>query len=280
MNSNWRNRPTQIDFVDSKIDWIIAIDESGSSDLNYVKSALAKGNEIVHSEKHLTVTACLISARNFNAIKDSVMAVKNTFWENGLFNYPSGLKRVCFHLRDIRRREGAFSTSTINCNEFANEIGNLIRQIPIKLYVANVDKEKHVKKYKYPDSPYELCTNFILERIMFNIPQNETCVLLFEAIGEDEDKRLLEETKRLILHGNNYNGKDKFQKIQGVYFNPKWCKNENCQKSYWPLEIADLCAYPIHKKIAYGSVDVAYEIVEKKIANYPDIYGFGLKLFP
>ncbi len=280
MNSNWKNRPTAIDFVDRGINWVIAIDESGSSDLKHVNKAIQIGKEIVHSEKHLTVTASLISALAFNDIKNAIMEIKYKYWQNGLFEYQNGVKRVCFHSRDIRRKEGAFSPNKIDYINFTEDLGNFIQEAPLKLFVANVDKEKHVRKYKYPDSPYELCITFILERIMMNIPDNENCVLLFEAIGKTEDKQLLEKTKVLISRGNEFNEKHKFSKIKGVYFNPKWCRKENNKKSYWPLEVADLCAYPIHKYIAYGTIDKAFKIIEKKIFHYPHYQGYGLKMFP
>lgn len=43
MNSNWRNRPTTIDEVPRTINWIIAIDESGSSNLKFIKRAVKEG---------------------------------------------------------------------------------------------------------------------------------------------------------------------------------------------------------------------------------------------
>lgn len=58
MNSNWRNRPTTIDYISKKVDYIVSIDESGSASLKQVQKAKRKGTEADNSEKHFTVTAC------------------------------------------------------------------------------------------------------------------------------------------------------------------------------------------------------------------------------
>ncbi len=45
MNSNWRNRPTTIDYISKSIDYIISIDESGSANLRQVQKAKRSGKE-------------------------------------------------------------------------------------------------------------------------------------------------------------------------------------------------------------------------------------------
>ena len=81
MNSNWRNRPTTIDFVDgNRIDAIINIDESGSANLNQVIKAKRTGISPAESEKHFTVTACAISMSDFMEAQNMVMALKNKYW--------------------------------------------------------------------------------------------------------------------------------------------------------------------------------------------------------
>ena len=76
------------------------------------------------------------------------------------------------------------------------------------------------------------------------------------------------------------NPASKFSKIKGVYFNPKWCHSAGDQKSYWALELADLCAFPIHKYLSYGTKDPAFNVIQRKICGYPHIRGRGLKSFP
>lgn len=88
MNSNWRNRPTTIDFIDrNRIDAIINIDESGNANLKQVVKAKHAGTPPADSEKHFTVTACVISMADFAEARDMVMALKNKYWTDGLYSY-------------------------------------------------------------------------------------------------------------------------------------------------------------------------------------------------
>lgn len=280
MNSNWRNRPTTIDYVSKDITWVVAIDESGNPDLRYIQKAVKNGRQINDGDKQFTVTACAIKIDDFASVRDMVMDVKYKYWDNAMFNYKGTNKRICFHSKEIRERRGAFNPSTIDYESFIKDVSSLIDKIPMRLYSANIDKWKHVNQYKYPTDPYDLCLNFVLERLMFDTGPNDTCYIILEARGKKEDKELLNRIKHLIDHGNNLNSANKFSKIKGVYFNPKWCQAEQEQKSYWELELADLCAYPIHKFLSYGKKDDAFKVLEKKICGYPRIIGRGLKSFP
>ncbi len=280
MNSNWRNRPTTIDYISKDIDYIISIDESGNSDLKQAIKAKAEGTNVVDSEKHFTITACAIKMENFETARDMVMDLKLKYWENGFFSYKGNLKRVCFHSREIRGRKEAFNPALINYEQFIADLSELMMKIPMKLYASHIDKERHVMQYAYPASPYDLCMTFVLERIMRDIGRNKTCIIVLESRGAKEDKFLLNQIKFLLDHGNAYHDASDFSKIKGVYFNPKWSHIDNDLKSYWELELADLCAYPIQKYFVYGTKDKAFQTLLPKISCYPNIVGRGIKSFP
>lgn len=280
LNSNWRNRPTSIDYFSKDIDYIISIDENGTSSLKKVDEAKQKNVQVPDYEKHFVVTACVIKVSDFELARDKVMSLKEKYWENALFNYDGQDKRVCFHSREIRNKKDAFDPNVINYECFVADLSGLIDSLPIVVYSSYINKENHVKKYKYPKSPYDLCMNFVLERIMHDIGNNKKCIVVLEARGKDEDKALLKQIKALIDNGNQYNPASLFAKIKGVYFNPKWSECSHCQKSYWALEIADLCSYPIYKIFAHKKKDRSFDVVEKKINGYPTYIGKGLKTFP
>lgn len=280
MNTNWRNRPTPVDEIPVDVDWIIAIDESGSSDLKYLYKLKERGDCPKEGEKYFTVTACAIRRQDFEVTRDKVMQLKNRYWTNGFFQYNGIEKRVCLHSKDIRERKSAFSPAVIDYNSFINDLSAMIEVLPVTLFSAHINKWKHINKYKFADEPYDLCMDFVLERIARSIGENESCYIVLESIGKREDKHLLEIIKRILKFGNGYQKSELFSKIKGVYFNPKWCKNSFDKKSYWELEIADLCAFPIHKYLSYGTKDQAFEIINKKLYGYPHIRGYGLKSFP
>ena len=280
MNSNWRNRPTTIDYIPKTIDYLVGIDESGSPNLKQVLRAKRTGKEPVDSEKHFTVTACSIKLDDFETARDMVMEVKQKYWSNALFNYKGVDKRVCFHSREIRGKKEAFNPSIIDYPNFIADLSKMMADIPMTLYASHIDKWKHVNQYIYPDSPYELCMTFVLERIVRDMGANETCIIVLESRGANEDKELLDFIKNIVDYGNQYHGADFFKKIKGVYFNPKWCKLADDRKSYWELEIADLCAYPFYKYFVYGTKDDAYKTLLPKLSKYPNYRGKGLKSFP
>ena len=280
MNSNWRNRPTSIDFIPKDIDYVISIDENGTSNLKKVCQSKKTGQPIPKSERHFVVTACLMRTCDIDSSAEMVMTLKRKYWDDALFLYAGEKKRVCFHSREIRSGSGAFHPSIIDYGSFICDLTELIEHLPITIYAAHINKVNHVRQYDNPASPYELCMNFLLERIMMNIGVNKRCVVVLESRGKNEDRELLKQIKFLLDHGNQYNSAESFSKICGVYFNPKWSQEAQCQKSYWALEMADVCSYPIYKHFAHGQSDKAFEVVSAKFKNYPYYWGFGLKTFP
>ncbi len=280
MNSNWRNRPTTIDYIPKSVDYVISIDESGNANLKQVLKAKKSGEEVADSEKHFTVTACTIALSDFETARDMVMNLKRKYWQDAFFDYKGAKKRVCFHSREIRGRKEAFNPDLIDYPAFITDLSQLMADVPMTLYASHIDKVRHVNQYISPASPYDLCMTFVLERIMIDMKRNETCIIVLESRGSREDKELLKQIKFLLDYGNQYHHASTFSKIKGVYFNPKWCQMEHERKSYWELELADLCAYPIQKYFVHGTKDKAFETLMPKISCYPNIRGRGLKSFP
>ena len=202
MNSNWRNRPTTIDFIDrNRIDAIINIDESGSANLKQVVKAKHAGTPPADSEKHFTVTACVISMADFAEARDMVMALKNKYWTDGLYSYKGIQKRVCFHSREIRGRKDAFNPDIIDYKSFVADLSQLMAAIPMCIYASHIDKERHVNQYIHPIEPYDLCMTFVLERILRDLPVNQNCVIILESRGAKEDRTVLDFIKGLINNG-------------------------------------------------------------------------------
>ena len=279
-NSNWRNRPTKIEEVSKDVDYIVSIDENGTGNLKKVIQAKEQGAPIPDSEHHFAVTACLIRTCDFAAATEMVMTLKRRYWPDGLFTYEGEEKRVCFHSKEIRGQKEAFHPNVIDYDSFILDLTQLIEDLPITLYASHIDKIRHVEQYRYPDSPYDLCMHFVLERVVRDMGPDESCIVILESRGKKEDAELLGQIKYLIDHGNRYHPASHFSKIRGVYFNPKWSQIAHCQNSYWSLEIADVCSYPVYKYFAHGKRDQAFDVIETKFKNFPRYKGKGLKTFP
>ena len=280
MLPNWRNRPTNIDSVPGDIGRIIAIDESGSSSLKHALNSLKTRSEPIESERNFVISACSIKCKDIKSIEEKIMNLKYKYWQDGLYNYKGKVKRVCLHSKEIRFRNGAFNLENTQYCQFIQDLSDTLNQLPIKLFVSHIDKIAHVSSYKNPLSPYDLCMNFILERIVMDLDGDETCIVILESRGKKEDKKLLEVITRIIDKGTSYMASYNFKRIKGVYFNPKWSTKDDEKKSYWSLEIADLFVYPFYKYYNYHIEDPAYNALLPKLHKYPNYEGKGLKSFP
>lgn len=277
----WRNRPEYIDKWPEGIDYTMFIDENGDSNLSFVKKQQKKGMAINDNDKYFSITGCVIGKEQFTSIRQQILDLKYKYWEDGKYNYGSVTKRVCFHSSEIRGRKGPFSENIIDYNAFIMSLSDFMEDLPTVIFSSIIDKDRHCRKYHDPIHPYNLCLDFILERfVKFYLKHNEKAIIILEARGKKEDKYILEHLKNLFDNGTSYAHPDLFKKIKGVYFNPKWCKKSNEQKSYFGLECSDLLSYPIYKYVKYGIKDKSFSTLENKIYGYPNYISYGLKKFP
>ena len=279
---SWRNRPTYKEQWPEAIDFMVFIDENGDSSIKGVMKNLKKNIPVEQNNRYFTITACVISRDTFPKIRQANINLKEKHWKNGLYNYnKKKLKRVCFHSHEIRTKTDPFSDKVINYSMFLGDLNKYIYNLNIKIFSSTLDKKRHCERYKEPMNPYNLCINFILERLVkFYLKENQTAIIVLEARGTREDKKLLTHIKSVIDNGTSYANKKYFEKIKGVYFNPKWCKKQNELKTYFCLEIADLISYPIHKYNTRNVKDKAFKLIENKIYEYPNYDGKGIKFFP
>lgn len=288
---NWKVRPTLIDMWEEEFDTIMAIDENGINDLTRVKKII--GNDIIQSylnkdklmtphDRWFTITGVIMEREHFPSFKDSINTVKYAYWNNGIFQYKKGNYRVVLHSREIRKREGPFNPKVIDYSGFMTDISSMIDNTNVKIISSSIDKLEHVLRYHDNAYPvYNLCLEFIVERYCRELrKQNKTGMLLLESRGKKEDALVLKHLVNLLNNGNNYWNADHFSCINGIYFNPKWSEKEEKQASFVLLELADLVSYPIYKYVTTNIEDKAFEIVKKKLHNYPYFNGYGLKKFP
>ena len=288
----WRSRPTIIDNWPGDIDKIIAIDENGTCDLNSIKKifkndsvkllkAYKDTSKYMH-ERWFTITGVVLKKVDFPNFKEEVNAIKYRHWDNGIYDYKSGKRRVVFHSREIRRKEGPFNPKVVDYAQLQNDISLMIKSTDFRIYSSSIDKINHVFTYSKPFHVYNLNLNFIIERFCWELNRNnESGIILLESRGKKEDLRILRYLTNLIDNGNNFKSKEHFSGIKGVYFNPKWCLEKNKGKaSYILLELADVVSYPIFKYTKTNNKDKAFLTFEDKIYNYPYYNGYGLKKFP
>lgn len=278
---SWRNRPTFIDYCIPDVDYVMFIDENGDCDLKSIIKNIQNGIETMDNNIQFTMTGVVVRKDDLENIKNEVLELKCRNWEEGYFKYKKNEKRVCFHSREIGRGEGPFSKELINRETFLNELTDVLSRIPANIISSSIDKLSHVKKYCNPQHPYNLCLNFVLERLAkFYLKNNETAIIILEARGKVEDKELLNHIKYTIDNGTRYVNREYFTRIKGIYFNPKWQGNSEFKKSYYGLELADLYSYPIHRYCRLNKKDMSFNVLEHKLYRYPKYDGSGIKKFP
>lgn len=280
--SDWRLRPTLIEEWEESIDSVLAIDENGTVDLKGIRNNFRKVySDKAHNDRWFTISGIAINRSEYPRFVDLINTVKYSHWDDGCFNYSNGNKRVVFHSREVRKRIGPFNPKNINYSSLMDDITAVIDQINFDVYSSTIDKAEHILKYSNPYPVYNLCMEFIIERYCRSLKRlGQNGILLLESRGKREDKEILTYIVGLLENGNRYFSGEDLCCIKGVYFNPKWSKKHQSKMSFPILELADLVSYPIHKYVKLDTKDLAYGVVEKKINNYPDYAGYGLKVFP
>lgn len=280
--SKWYDKPVRVLSLKRDIDYIMCIDENGSSsNLTYVLKQISNEKELSEDDKYFTITGCIFTKDDYFNSERLIKSLKNKYWNNGVF-YDTKSKRdkeICFHSRDIRKHNGCFNDNVINYNEFMIDLSDTMKDIKCKIISISVNIYEYLKK-GYTHNIYNVAFDFLLERYIYDTENNKKGIIMLEARGKEEDKELLKHISKVINHTGTkkISSKELRNKIDGVYFNPKW--NEDYNFTYVGLEITDLFSYPIHKYIKRNIKDKAFIIFEDKIVGYPNYNNKGIKIFP
>lgn len=174
---------------------------------------------------------------------------------------------VIFHDYDIRKKVGPFSILIDNAERerFFNALNIQFRTTTATVISAVINKDAHCRQYHKPVNPYELCVQFVLERIHM-MTGNGTCIV-FESRGKSEDK-LVREWSNNTVSARRCNFDINFA-----------TKKSNVEG----LQIADLACQPIiHYVQNPDTRRLDWLSVKESIRTngHGRIDGYGLKTFP
>lgn len=258
----------------------MGMDETGTANHKGIIRKIQKNQQIDINDKFFTLSGVVIDKSNHQSLRKDNRNLKEKYWDDGIYNYKNTEKMICFHSREIRKREGPFKLDGGRYQHFANDLTEMIEKQDFKIYSTTIDKEELCNRYETPFHPYQLAAEFLLERYSSFLNRvNKNGIIMLEARGNKEDKFVLKHLIEILDKGNFFRSRNSFSRVKGIYFNPKWTNKYN---TYPILELADLISYPIHKYVRSGCEvkDKSFISIEKKISNFPFYFGKGIKIFP
>lgn len=136
----WKNSPTIIDKFPLGIHYVMGIDETGTANHIGIQRKLQKEQQIDYNDKHFTLSGVVIDRENHKKLLLDSRKLKNKYWTNGKHLYKGHEKMICFHSREIRKREVPFNLERSMYESFLNELTYMITQQDIKILSTTIDR--------------------------------------------------------------------------------------------------------------------------------------------
>jgi hypothetical protein len=192
-----------------------------------------------------------------------------------------GTTDVILHSRDIRRRQGHFRFlhDSGKREAFYDAINTVMRELDFSILAVAILKHDHLASYgERAKHPYHLALEFMLERFVLEVQrggEGSRGHIIAESRGEVEDNLLKDEFFRLKSRGSYYQSFDEVTTL--------W--TEDKRKNIVGLQIADLVAYPIARKILDPAApQLSFDVIRAKVCHKPGqvdcLLGYGIKIFP
>ena len=243
--------------------YIMFVDESGDHNLSNIDDNFPL----------FCLSGCIFEKSYYHrTARQMVDDFKHRFW---------GSTDIVLHSRDIRRQKGCcwFLKDRDKREEFYKALNELIRQLSFSIIVVGILKHDHLANYGgQAKHPYHLALEFIMERFAMSIRRDNignVGHIIAESRGRVEDVLLKQEFFRLKNQGSDYQD---FNAITTLW-------TEDKRKNIAGLQIADLIAYPVARKILNpASPQPSFDVLRTKIYHKPGqenrFLGYGLKIFP
>ncbi len=231
-------------------DYIVYVDESGDHGLKNIDRQFPV----------FALAFCVVSKAEYpTTIVPAIQEFKFKYW---------GHDMVVLHENEIRKEKGDFAflmTSRDLRNGLLSDLSDIMEAAPIRIIASVIDKLRLRDRYANPWNPYEVALHFCLERLFdFLIgkgPDGRTVHVVFECRGEEEDKELELEFRRICDQNQQwgYQRRD-FTRINFV---PRFARKSANSTG---LQLADLTARPIAlRALRPDQANRAFDIIEPKL---------------
>ena len=208
----------------------------------------------------------------------------DTILESRLTNFKRemfGRSDIILHTSDIIRNRKGFEALIDRefRQRFYNHLNELITQLDFQIVACVIKKKDHVMRYgETASDPYLYSMSIVVERFCMDIGNfSQTGVIIAESRGLELDKRLQMAWKHLKLVGTTFiKAKEIQKKLEpNLIIKPK-------KDNIAGLQLADLVATPIGRKILKKPIKDDYRIIETKFRRSwrGQIDGYGLVILP
>ena len=278
-NQQWRINPCAVINIPQTIDALLFIDESGKPTYKNM------GDDI-----WFTLCGCLFENSSITIAKDTFMAIKNRYWINGCYFYKKGPQRVVFHMKEIAPaikglmsiRNNPFCSLGDRFPAFYYDLCETINQLDFTVFSVTVNKYEMQQKYnRFAYDPYEYAMKLMLERVNHYMAvrygHGGHLSVFVECVGLREANISHANIMKVISDGTEFLEATRFKWLNSVYFCPK---RPEPDKSYYGLEVADFCAYPIRIFCSKQIKSSEFLLIEKKIFHPSKASSYGLKKVP
>ena len=186
-----------------------------------------------------------------------------------------GTENIVYHGHKIRQRKGPFIVLRDEelRTRFMLRLNQTFQRMGGSIFAAGVHKPRLVQQYAYPEEPFFLSLQFLLERLHLHwkTSARQPLLCIFESRGKEEDKRT-EEWFNRICAGQNYRR----------YIFHMTCRFEPKEANVHGHQLADLAAYTFARYIENrDETRLDWQAIRDKIATHNGVRdGIGLKIFP
>lgn len=218
-----------------------------------------------------TLCGVLVSRDNLRKLEDSFNSLKMEFW---------GRKDVIIHSREIRRCKNDFLNLLDPAvkAKFYERVNSILSQKDVYVIVAcTILKEPFIRIFSNMEDVYGLSLSYLIERSIFcidDICENASIDIIFEKRGKIEDKTLTKFYNGLRVTGTKWIDAERLQnRISGFTSRAK-------KENVIGLQIADLIAYPIARKVLDPQAsNPAFEVIKHNIYSSHGAK-LGFKIIP
>jgi hypothetical protein len=205
-----------------------------------------------------------------------VLTPKLSAFKNNFF----GRDDIILHTADITRNRNGFELlkdDSIRC-QFYSELNALMREVEYSVMACVIRKDAHLARYGMAAlDPYLMSLDILVERFCMDIGDVEDGgVIVAERRGPTLDHELELAWLNLKIQGTRFmKAKQVERRVQSLNLKSKLANIAG-------LQLADLVATPIGRKILGKSIKEDYEIIESRFRRSPrgHIDGYGLVVLP